>query len=86
MADYFTTIAAQLGVSIWLLVVVLVWSLVWKFIALWKSARNSHIVWFIVLAVFNTAGILPILYIFVFSKMGKKVKPAIKKRKRKVIK
>ena len=86
MADYFTTIATQLGINIWLLVVVLVWSLVWKLVALWKSARNKHLVWFIVLAIFNTAGILPILYIFVFSKRVKKSKPTLKKSKRKVIK
>lgn len=86
MADYFTTIATQLGISIWILIVVLVWSLTWKLVALWKSARNKHLVWFIVLAVFNTVGILPILYIFVFSKMGKKKKKQVKKKKRKVIK
>ncbi len=86
MADYFATIAAQLGINILLLVVILVWSLAWKLVALWKSARNKHLIWFIVLAVFNTIGILPILYIFVFSKRGKKSKPVLKKRKRKVIK
>jgi hypothetical protein len=34
-----------------------------KLIALWKSARNNHLVWFICLAIFNTMGILPIVYL-----------------------
>lgn len=46
----------------------LVWSLIWKGIALWKSARLKHKAWFIVLLILNTIGILEILYIFVFSK------------------
>ncbi len=52
--------------------VVLIWSLIWKGLALWKSARKSHKIWFIVLLIVNTIGILEILYIFVFSKMGEK--------------
>ena len=52
-----------------LLVILLVlWSGVWKAIALWKAARNNHLAWFVVLCVINTAGILEILYIFIFSK------------------
>ncbi len=79
MADYFTTVASQLGVSVWLIVVILVWEGVWKLLALWKSARKGSIPWFIALAVFNTIGILPILYIFVFSKMEPKKKAKKKK-------
>ncbi|MFC0877582.1 DUF5652 family protein [Saccharicrinis sp. FJH2] len=45
------------------LIVVMLWEAVWKVIALWKSARNNHLAWFICIAVFNTAGILPIVYI-----------------------
>ncbi len=36
---------------------------VMKVIAMWKSARNNHLAWFICLAVFNTIGILPIVYL-----------------------
>ena len=49
-------------------IILAVWSLIWKGIALWKAARNSAKVWFIILLIFNTVGILEILYIFVFSK------------------
>jgi hypothetical protein len=40
-----------------------IWELIWKGIALWKSARNSHSAWFVCLLIFNTLGILPIIYI-----------------------
>lgn len=56
----------------------LIWTVVWKAIALWRAARNGHKIWFIVMLVINTVGILPIIYIVFFSK--KKV--VIKKKKR----
>lgn len=51
-----------------LFVAVMLWSLVWKGLALWKSAREGSKVWFVVLLVVNTVGILDILYLYVFSK------------------
>lgn len=69
MVDYLTTIAEEVGVSIWLLIVIIIWSFVWKLLALWKSARKGSVIWFIILALINTVGILEILYLFVFSKM-----------------
>ncbi len=46
----------------------LIWSAIWKGIALWKAARNGNLVWFIVLLVVNTAGILEIIYIYAVSR------------------
>ncbi len=46
----------------------LVWSMAWKGIALWRAGRNAHLVWFIVLFIVNTLGILEIIYIFAFSR------------------
>ncbi len=68
-------IALETGAPIFLIVLALVWSLIWKAIALWKSARSNHPVWFIAFFVVHTLGILEILYIFLFSKIklsGKK--------------
>lgn len=48
--------------------ILVLWTLLWKGLALWKAARRNDKVWFLVLLVINTAGILEILYIFVFSK------------------
>lgn len=58
-----------------LLIVLAVWTLIWKGTALWKSARNGSNVWFIFLLILNTLGILEIIYIFFFSK--KKNKTAV---------
>ena len=80
-----TSASEFLGLPIWLLVIVVVWSLIWKGLALWKSARKKHLIWFIIILVVNTIGILEILYIFLFSKINladKKTKGS-KKRKRK---
>mgnify|MGYP001219534614 CR=1 FL=1 len=55
------------------LVFLIIWSMIWKGIALWKAGVNKHLYWFIAMFVLNTAGILPIIYIFNFSKKkGKK--------------
>lgn len=51
------------------LVVIFIWTLIWKGLALWKSAKNNHKFWFIAILIINTIGILEILYIYVFSKM-----------------
>ena len=56
------------------LFLLIAWSLVWKGIALWRSARNNQKGWFVALLIINTLGILEILYIFVFSKERKEVK------------
>lgn len=56
---------------LWLIVAVGVWELAWKGIALWKAARSSSKAWFITLLIINSSGVLPILYIFVFSKQTK---------------
>ena len=45
-----------------------VWSMAWKGVALWRAGRNRHLVWFIVLFIVNTLGILEIIYIFAFSR------------------
>ena len=50
------------------IVIVSIWDAVWKLIALWKSARHGQLVWYIFLAILNTAGILPILYLLLFQK------------------
>ena len=87
--DSYLIIADYLGVSsttaIILLSIIAIWSLVWKGLALWKSAHKDQTVWFIVLLVVNTIGILEILYIFIFSEMkleSKKSRTNLKIRKK----
>ena len=54
--------------NIILLSLILIWSIVWTGLALWRAARLKHKTWFIVLLIVNTAGILEILYLKFFSK------------------
>jgi len=44
------------------------WDSVWKLIGMWKAGRNNDLAWFICIAVFNTLGILPIIYILLDKK------------------
>jgi len=46
----------------------LIWSLVWKGFALWKSAGKKQLIWFIILLIINTSGLLEIAYIFFLNK------------------
>ena len=39
-----------------------------KAVALWKAARRNHVVWFIILTVVHTVGILEVIYIFLVAK------------------
>jgi hypothetical protein len=45
------------------LIIFIIWEVVWKLIALWKASRNNHLAWFICIALINTLGVLPIIYI-----------------------
>jgi hypothetical protein len=49
-------------------VVLALWESVWKLIAFWKSARNNQLAWFVCIGIFNTIGILPIVYLLWFQK------------------
>lgn len=49
-------------------VVLSLWSLAIKGVALWFSARRSQKVWFIVLLILNTFGILEVIYLLMFRK------------------
>lgn len=84
MFDYFNTMMSQFGIPSWvftIMILIFVWSYIWKLFALWTAGRKNSIVWFVALALINTMGILEILYIFVFSKMKKKETSRRKRRK-----
>jgi Family of unknown function (DUF5652) len=46
------------------LALVAVWDAVWKGMALWQAAKRRQPGWFIALLVVNSAGIFPIVYIW----------------------
>ena len=86
MFESYQDIANFLGVPIYILLAVIVWSMIWKGFALWKSARRNSLYWFVAILVINTLGILDILYIYIFSKTKKVTsrisKTNVSKRKR----
>jgi len=51
----------------WIIIVLIVWMLPWKGVALWRAAQNGHKKWFVALFIFNTMAILEIIYLFIFS-------------------
>ena len=50
------------------LVVLFIWTIFWKGLALWTAADRKEKGWFIALLILNTAGILEIVYLFGFAK------------------
>jgi methionyl-tRNA synthetase len=54
----------------WLLGILIAWSLIWKGIALWHSARNNQMVWYVAMLILNTVGILEIVYLLFFMPKG----------------
>jgi methionyl-tRNA synthetase len=54
-----------------LIVLLAIREMVWKGIALWKAGTKKQLAWFVCLFIFNTAGILPILYLIFRQKKGK---------------
>jgi Family of unknown function (DUF5652) len=55
-----------------ILYILIAWTLIWKGIALWHSARNKQKGWFIVLLIVSTVGILEIIYLIFFKKSSAK--------------
>lgn len=49
-----------------ILFLLIAWSIIWKGIALWHSARNKQLIWYIALLIVNTLGILEIIYLSFF--------------------
>lgn len=58
--DWIPFMATFAGVGILLVV----WSLAWKGLALWRAAKRGEKIWFIVFLLVNTLGILEIIYLF----------------------
>jgi hypothetical protein len=58
----------ELGIPLWLFLIIFIWVYFWKLYGLWTAAQKKSLPWFIFIALFNTMGILEILYIYVFSK------------------
>lgn len=54
-----------------------VWTLIWKGLALWQAGTKRDKIWFIIILVLNTGGIFDIVYFFLISKRNS-LKPKAK--------
>lgn len=59
-----------LALALPFILIVMVWSVVWKGLALWHAARRGQYWWFAAMLVINTLGILEIVYLFGFAKLS----------------
>lgn len=46
----------------------LLWTILWKAMALWKAGRNNQLGWFIGLFFIQTLGVLDLVYIIFFQR------------------
>lgn len=53
----------ELAVFLPLIIAIALFDAVLKIVAMWKAARRNELLWFVLIAVLNTAGILPLVYI-----------------------
>ncbi len=51
------------------IIILLVWSLFWKGLSLWHSAKRGQPWWFLVFLIINTVGVLEIAYLFFILKL-----------------
>jgi len=64
MTETLTTFyAANTYLAQILLLAIVFFDLIFRGVALWRSARKSQKVWFLFLLIVNSAGILPIIYL-----------------------
>ena len=47
-----------------LIILVTVWDIYWKFQSLWIASKYGEKGWFFLILIFNTAGLLPIYYLY----------------------
>ena len=57
----------QTGTIPWVIILT-AWELFWKGRGLWLAAQKKDKGWFIAMLIINTLGILPIVYLYYFSK------------------
>ncbi|MBU1203566.1 MAG: hypothetical protein KKG60_00680 [Nanoarchaeota archaeon] len=74
------------------MILVGIWDLVWKAIGIGNAAKRKHVAWAVVMVIFNTVGILPMVYMIFFRNKKKSTsakpvaKPAAKAIRKKAVK
>ncbi len=62
----------QNPLAVTIISILILWSWVWKILALYRAGANRSPVWFVVLMFVNTIGILDLLYLLIFSRKRKR--------------
>lgn len=57
----------DLGAGIFILIL---WEVIWKGIALWKSAKRGDLLWFIAIFLINLFGLVSIFYLWRTKQLG----------------
>ena len=52
------------------LILLIIWSLFWKGLALWHAGRRGQVWWFVIMLVVNSIGLLEIIYLFAVLKLN----------------
>ncbi|HNW71430.1 MAG TPA: DUF5652 family protein [Candidatus Paceibacterota bacterium] len=52
------------GNNLIFLLIMIFWVIPWKGYALWTTVKNNNKIWFIVLLIVNTFGLLEVIYVF----------------------
>jgi hypothetical protein len=58
--------------SLAIFAIIALWSVFWKGLALWHSSRRDQRLWFVILLIVSTLGVLEIIYLFFVLKMKPK--------------
>ncbi len=57
-----------------LIIIIVLWSIFWKALALWRAVENNQKIWFLIILLLNTLGILEIIYLKFFQMVKRKAK------------
>ncbi len=63
---------SQLGIPIWLLIIITIWEMIWTGLAMWRAAKLKHVAWFIIFLVVNLFGIPEIIYLIATNKNSRR--------------
>lgn len=64
-----------MSIPVWGWVIILLWEVIWKAIAMWHAARKNQLVWFILIVIINSIGILSIIYLLINRKKSAENQP-----------
>jgi hypothetical protein len=76
MDSIYAPLAQSLGISVLattiFIGIIAIWDLVWRCIGVYRSTKNNQPIWSIAFVLFQTIGILPIVYLLFFQRKTQK--------------